>query len=268
MINGELLKMFIKRHFTVSVIIGLFSGLLSFFLTIIFPATNLQDAELISTSWPQIMKDLFGDPVSAFTSIYGWLYLEVYHITFWMIFGVLASILASYVIAKEIEGKTMDVLLSTPITRIEIILSRFIGIFVLLSVSIIPTIIGCGVGIAVLEYSVNWSILGYISGTGFLLCLNFSAITLIISILISRQIASIFISCSLFGFMFLFEESLVKLIPSIKKLSFLSLFHFYRPDNVLIHGHYSMLNVIILLLVFIVLLSLSLLSFAKKDILT
>jgi len=117
MINCELISMFIKRHFSISMITGLCAGVLVFFLAIIFPETNVQDAELISSNWPQIMKDLFGDPIYAFTNIYGWLHLEIYHITFWLIFGILASILASYIIAKEIEDKTMDILVSTPVSK-------------------------------------------------------------------------------------------------------------------------------------------------------
>lgn len=267
MINRELIQMFFKRHLLISLIVGLCAGVISFFLAIIFPETNMQNAELISSSWPQIMKDLFGDPIYAFTNVYGWLYLQVYHITFWLIFGVLASILASYIVAKEIEDKTIDILLSTPVSRKEVILNRFIGIFMLLFISIIPTIAGSVLGIIMLNYSVNLGTLFSVSIIGFLLSLNFAVITLFVSICIPRQIFSIFISLSILGFMFLYEESLAAVIPFLDKFSFLSVFHYYRPENILIHHTDSVLDVIIMSSICIVIMCGSLLSFSKRDIL-
>jgi len=119
-----------------------------------------------------------------------------------------------------------------------------------------------------LDYSLNLGIIISVSIVGFLLSLNFAAITLLISVWLPRQIFSIFISLSILGFMFLYEESLTKIIPWIAKLSYLSIFHFYRSDDILIHNSFSIFNVIVLCLLFIIIVFVSLMSFSRKDILT
>jgi ABC-2 type transport system permease protein len=266
MIDKEEFIMFFRRNLFVFTMIGLGMGVISLFLTIIFPATDMQSAELISSSWPQIMKDLFGDPLNAFTSIYGWIHLEVFHITFWLFFGVLASILGSRIVAYEIENKTMDILLSTPITRVQLILSRFTALMFILFVSIIPTVIGCGIGIIISGYSLNWSVLIVTSIIGFLLSLSFASIVLAVSIFIPHQIFSIFFSLGFLGLMFLYSESLVKLVPGLEKIPFMSLFHFYNTDKLLIHNSFSITDPIVLFTVTVVFLLVSIVAFLRKDI--
>lgn len=266
MIKKEEFSMFFRRNMVVFTLVSLGLGGLSFFLTIIFPATNLQNAELISSSWPQIMKDLFGDPIYAFTNIYGWIYLEIFHITFWLFLGVFASILASRIIAYEVENKTIDILLSTPITRTQLITSRFVSLSIMLLISTILTIMGCCIGIIVLGYVLNWGSLLLSSVAGFLLSLSIASITLLISIFIPRQIISIFVSCSLIGMMFLYTESLAKIIPFLEKISFVSLFNFYSAGKLLIHNSFSITDMVVLFAVTIIFVLASINIFSKKDI--
>ena len=102
-----------------------------------------------------MMKDIFGDPIFGFTDIYGWLQLELFHITFWALFGIFAAFLASNIVAKEYESKTIDLLLSTPVSRTELVVNRLIGLIILLIIAILPTVIGCILGIATLNLEIN-----------------------------------------------------------------------------------------------------------------
>lgn len=118
-----------------------------------------EDALAVADSWPQIMKDLFGDPIYSFTDIYGWLYLEIFHITYWIAFGVLASILAANIVAKEIEGNTIDILLSYPITRSGLIISRMITVIMIMLLSTIFTLLICILGILMAGFPIYFKLI-------------------------------------------------------------------------------------------------------------
>lgn len=267
MINKELVRMYMRRHFILSFSVAIGSGVLSLFLTLLFPDTHLQDAAKISMSWPKIMKDLFGDPILGFTDIYGWLNLQIFHITYWAIFGIFASLLASYIIAKEVEGKTIDILLSCSITRADVIISRILGLSVILTLSILPLFFGCLLGILILDQPLQLDALIAACFTGLVLFLVCAGTTLFISTFIPYQIPSLIATWALFGFLFLYQELFTKLVPGLDRLSFISPFHFYRTGDILIHRTFIWSDPVVLLCVFVVLSSLSVIHFMRRDIL-
>jgi ABC-2 type transport system permease protein len=246
--------------------VGFCTGIITFFLTTIFPATNMENAEAISASWPTIMKDLFGDPVQAFTNIYGWLYLQIFHITYWMVISVLAVILASRIVAVEVEKKTIDILLSTPLTRSQLINSRFLALMSILFISMIPIFLGVLFGILLLGYPVLWYELTYTFFVGYLLTICVAGVTLLISVFKPVQLFSQFTTLGLLALMFLFTESLTKLIPLFDKLSFASLFNYYHPSEILIDRSFSVYNPLIFIILTISLAAISSIIFVRKDI--
>jgi hypothetical protein len=68
------------------------------------------------------------------------------------------------------------------------------------------------------------------------------------------------------GIMFLYTESLTKMLPFLNNLSFLSLFHFYRPGEILIHNNFFILNPIILIIISVIFLFTSIIVFTRRDI--
>ncbi|GEM_PF-1850829 len=247
MIHTELIKSFMIRNTRLSVIVASITALVVMLLTLIFPDMPKDDALNISLSWPKLMKDIFGDPIYGFTDIYGWLNLEVFHMTFWMVFGVYSSIIASKIIAKEIEENTVDILLSYPVTRGGLILSRLIAAAIILALAILLTFATTVVGLLILGMPVNLDILAAAFLSGFLLCLAFGAVSLLISVFIPQQNYTLFITIGIMFAMFAYEELLIKVISFLEYLPFLSFFHFYRPNEILIHGSISAANPLILL---------------------
>ena len=90
MLNRRLYALFLRRNVRLAAIVSVCSGLLFYLLAVLFPASDPHEAEIVSASWPDIMKDLFGDPAFAFADIYAWLNLQVFHITSWAMYGVCA----------------------------------------------------------------------------------------------------------------------------------------------------------------------------------
>lgn len=266
MFRKELIGFFLYKFRRHVLIISLSSGLLMFLLTMMFPSMDTSSAGMISANWPQLMKDIFGDPVFGFTDIYGWLQLELFHITFWALFGIFAAFLASNIVAKEYENKTIDLILSTPVSRTRLVVNRLIGLIILLILTILPTVIGCLLGIATLNLEIKILPLLSASLSGLLLCLVFAGITLLISILTRTQTISILIGLAIFGFFFLFSYMIIPMIPALKSISIVSPFNYYDTAAILIRDSYSLLNPIIMFLIFIFLAFLSSLLFEKRDI--
>jgi ABC-2 type transport system permease protein len=266
MFKKELIWFFLRKFRKHVLIISLSSGLLMFLLTLMFPSMDTGSAEMISTNWPQLMKDIFGDPIFGFTDIYGWLQLELFHITFWALFGIFAAFLASNIVAKEYENKTIDLLLSTPVSRTALVMNRLIGLVILLILAILPTVLGCVLGIVTLNLEIKLLPLLTASFSGLLLCLVFAAITLLVSILTRTQTISILIGLAIFGFCFLFSYIIIPVIPALKGIAVISPFHYYDTAAILIRDSYSFLNPIIMFLIFIFLAFLSSFLFEKRDI--
>jgi ABC-2 type transport system permease protein len=265
MFNAELASMFIRRNFKLTLTVSIGAAAIAFTLTTLFPGASVEDAERIAATWPEMMKILFGDPVHAFTTVYGWLNLQVFHLVFWIVFGLLASILASEIVAKEVERRTLDLLLSCSVTRIELAVSRLAALAALIALAILPFLVACVAGVVVIGEPLELLRLSWVCTIGYLLCMGCGATTLLVSIVLPAQIPAILASWSAIGLLFFYEEILSKMVPGLDRLSFLSPFHYYDAGDVLIRGSFSIVNVAMLLFLFSSLATLSVLVFARRD---
>lgn len=265
MLNAELIRMFIKRNFKLALSVSIGAAAIAFTLTTIFPGATIDDAERIADTWPEMMKILFGDPVHAFTSVYGWLNLQVFHLVYWIVFGLLASVLASEIVAKEVERRTLDVLLSCSVTRVEVVVSRLAALAALLALTILPFLFACVAGVVFIGESLELLRLSWVCAIGYLLCLSCGATTLLVTTVLPAQVPAILASWSAIALFFFYEEILSKMVPGLDRLSFLNPFHFYDAADVLIRGSFALVNFAVLLFVFFGLATLSVLVFMRRD---
>lgn len=198
MVNRQLYIMFLRRNIRLVGIVSICSGLLFYLLAIIFPDMDPHEAGLISASWPDMMKDLFGDPALAFADIYAWLNLQVFHITFWAIYGVCAAILGTRIIAREMEEKTLEILLSYPVSRAEVVMSGTAGVCTLMLLGIIPGIIGCGLGVLSSGGELHLSVITQAAVACLLVSLVCAAITVLMSACGGGQTLSVSLSLAVF----------------------------------------------------------------------
>jgi hypothetical protein len=93
-----------------------------------------------------------------------------------------------------------------------------------------------------------------------------AAIALVVSVCGGGQTLSVSISLALFSVMFLFSEMLSKLVPLLGKLRFVSPFHYYRAEDILVHGSYDCSALFFLAVYSIVPLVLAVVIFSRRDI--
>jgi ABC-2 type transport system permease protein len=236
MVNTELYRMFLRRNFKFSFGVSIGVGIVSYVLTVLFPQMDQRAAQVVSSTWPAVMKSLFGDPAQAFADVYGWMNLEMFHITFWAAFGLLAAILASRVISREREERTLEILLAYPVSRSSIVVSRIMGIITLLALAVVPSVLAFVLAIVTLGQELNFGVILFASGTGLLLALFCAAVTLLASAVGAGQTLSTFVALGVVFVLFLLSSVLVKLIPALGILDIVSPFNVYRVDDALVDG--------------------------------
>jgi ABC-2 type transport system permease protein len=266
MIEKELLLNFFKRNIKLSLIVTGATAVIILLLITIFPDMPMDNADTVSESWPQMMKDLFGDPVFSFTNIYGWLDLQIFHITYWIAFGLLGAILATNIIAKEIEENTIDILLSYPMTRSGLVFSRIIAVMIImLIVTCIMTLI-CILGVFITGHAIHIGMIVHAVLSGFFISMIFVSITLFISILTSQKTLSVFFTLGIMGFFFLYEQVLIKLYPVLNMFSIINPFHYYQTKAILIDSTFSAHNYVLMAVFVIIIQMFSLFFFNRKEI--
>jgi ABC-2 type transport system permease protein len=265
MMDMELVRMYLKRYLGLTLVVGLLVGLTAGGLGIMFPEMSVNDASSVASSWPPMMKALFGDPLAGFTDIYAWLDLEIFHVTFWMVLGTLAAILASRIVAQEAELRTLDVLLCIPRSRSAILTSRLLGLSVLMVMAGLSVAAGCCAGIAVRGLPVDVNVIALSTAAGVLLTLVLANITLLVSIWIPRQIPAVAISMGAAGMLFFTEEMLIPIMPWLDRASFLNPFHWYDTGDILIRGMVSPWPLLVLLVMALGCGGLSLVTFTLRD---
>lgn len=261
----ELFLRFVSRNLRLCALVGAGSGLLAFFLATLFPEMALEDAASVSSSWPDLMKKLFGDPLLAFTNVYAWLYLEVFHITFWLVHGSLAAFLAARILATEVEEKTSDILLSVPISRTQILTSRLVALALLSLLAALPVVIGCALGIRAVGLTLHLAPLVLATCAGVLLSLVMAALTLLASVWVPRPTHCMFAALGLVGLLFLFDEMLVDLVPVFESAAALNPFHHYGVAEILVHDSGAGSGPWVLLAMSLGLVALAMVSFARRD---
>ncbi len=264
--NTELLRMFIRRHVKLAASVGIGSGALSAFLVALFPNMPPSTAATIAASWPGVVKDIFGDPLRGFCDIHAWASLQVFHITYWVIYSCLAALMSACVIAKEIEDKTFDILLSCPVARREVVVSRMSALFLLLAASVLPVFAGTCLGVFLAGQTPHLGGIGLSTMNGLLLAFVCGALTLLISVVVPSRMLSVAGALTVFLALFFYEAMLLPLLPVLKRFSYLSLFHFYEADRILLDGSFSWTAPLLLALISITLTLIALALFRQRDI--
>jgi ABC-2 type transport system permease protein len=265
-VNIELLQMFIRQHVKLAAAVGVGSGALSVFLLTLFPNMPPSDAATIAASWPNVVKDLFGDPLRGFCDIHAWASLQMFHIAYWVIYSCLAALVSACVIAKEVENRTFDILLSCPVSRTELVVNRMLAVFLLLAVSVVPVFAGTSLGILLAGQTPRLGVIWLATMNGLLLAFVCGALTLLISVVLPSRILSIVGALALFFALFAYEALLVPLVPLLKRLPYLSLFHFYEADRILLDGTSSLTAPLVLAIIGMTFTLVAVVLFRRRDI--
>jgi beta-exotoxin I transport system permease protein len=195
----------------------------------------------------------------------GFLNMELYQVFWILILGMLIGFLASSLVSKEIEAKTIDLLMSNPVSRKQIILEKYLGLtpfILLINFATLLTVYGLTIAIGE-KINLGYLIMTHAVSVPYFLAI--AAVGLLISVIIDEKIKASIITLAIIIGMYIFE-SISILIPDYKSMGYISLAHFYNPADILIKGIVDVYGVIVLIIFIVICLIISMIYFDHKDI--
>ncbi len=196
----------------------------------------------------------------------GFLNVELYQIFWILILPTLIAYIAASLVSEEIESNTIDMLMANPISRSRIVLEKFLGLIPLILTVNFATmgtvygmafIIGEEITFTHLLLTHLWTIPYFLSVTG---------LGLFVSTIIDKKMKASIIGMAIIVGMYLFE-SISQLVPDYEEMGRVSLVHYFDPSELLVEGNTDIAGPFILLtLITIVLISIAVLYFERRDI--
>jgi ABC-2 type transport system permease protein len=195
----------------------------------------------------------------------GFINLELYQIFWMVILGIIIGFITASIVSKEIEGKTIDILMSNPISRKQIVFEKFIGLIPMTLIINFGTMLAV-MGITVVigeELDFGNLALTHIASIPYFLAIL--GIAMLISVIVNEKMkASIFFIAMLMSMYVI--ETMSKTVPAYESLGVVSITHYFVPYYTLKFGDFNVTFALVLIGVTIVCLILSMIYFERKDI--
>lgn len=198
-------------------------------------------------------------------SYVGFLNIEMYQIFWVLILGIIIGFLAAASIAKEIESKTIDILMSNPVSRKQIIIEKFLGLLpMVLIINFVAMLTIMMITVAIGEELNFWYLtLTHIISLPYFF--SIVAIGLFISTLFDEKMKASVVMMAVVVAMFIFD-SIAEMIPDYEALGLISLKHYFQPYNALKLGEINLTANLVLILVTVIALIAAVFYFDWKDI--
>ncbi|WP_323174402.1 ABC transporter permease subunit [Natrialba sp. PRR66] len=219
--------------------------------------------EQMTQSMPPAMLDAFG--VSGIGSIGGWLGTQIYTFLWLLGLGIYFAYTAAGTIASDIESDRMDLLLSFPVSRNQLLVEKFASL--LLPLIVLNVVVGgvtysLVVAIGETIDPMHLALVHLLSIPYLLVC---AAIGMILSVLVDRAAVAERAAIGLVFVLWL-VESAVGAAEDFAWIQNISPTHYYSPTPVLIDGSYELIDAGILIAAFLGLIIVSQVLFQRRDI--
>lgn len=216
-------------------------------------------------SMPSAFKSAFGFSNLLNFTLLNFLSTEYLSLLFLVILIFFTISFASSQISGEIENKTIGVVLSLPISRIKIYLSKYIVGVIGTMILVIFGVISIVPIAAMMNIRVSAESVYLISMMAFLFSLSSLSIGFFISSVFSKKGLSNTLSAIIFLVMYI-ANIISSINTHLKFLRYISFFYYYNIDNIIKYNHIRYLSISVFLDVFIFFSLLGMFIFYKRDI--
>ena len=198
-------------------------------------------------------------------SYVGFLNIEMYQIFWVLILGIILGFIAASIIAKEVESKTIDVLMSNPVSRKQIVIEKYLGLIpMLLIINFTAMLVIMGVTIGIGEdLDFYYLFLTHLISIPYFL--SILALGLFMSTLFDEKMKASIVTMAIVVGMFIFD-SIAELIPDAESLAYISLKHYFMPYDALKFGEIDLVGNLVLILFAVVMMVITVFYFDYKDI--
>ncbi|WP_435179997.1 ABC transporter permease [Halorussus sp. AFM4] len=237
-----------ERRIRGTLVLAVLLALLSLLFVGLFPsiASSGVDFEAYMESLPPALRAAFGATGAvAFTTIEGFLAVELYQFFWLLMLGIYAAYVAGGLIAGDVERDRMDVLLAAPVSRRRVVVEKFLSLVpvvvalnVVVGVAVYATVLAIGESISVADLAmVHLLSIPYLLACG--------AIGLVLSVVFdSADVAKRGGLGAIFG---LFLVETVSQSADLGWLGAVSPTRYYDPTAVLVRGEYDWAGAVVLL---------------------
>ena len=246
---------------------GLLLGSFGFMVVALFPSIEGMLEAMGPLLESPMMQVLVGD-LEIFASLPGWLGMKFFSmmplfLAFYVVFFALG------IVSTEEERGTLDILLSTPARRWQVVVEKFAALMVALVGILVLILVGMQIGQFTLSPEITIPF-GQMAGAVFNLlpvCMFSGALALLFSTAVRTRTQAATLSAGIIVasyFMQTLSEMAGERFVMLKRLSF---FNYYGGETVLLHG-IAWENWLLLLGLGVVLFGLSLVFFERRDLST
>ncbi|NUE03837.1 ABC transporter permease subunit [Halorubraceae archaeon YAN] len=252
-----------RQRGTIALTVGI-AAVAAFFVAL-FPSFSGSgiDIDQMLEAWPPALQEAFG--IETLATIEGFLAVELYNFVWVIVLGLYFAYSAASVIADDIERDRMDLLLSLPVSRSQLLFEK-VG-------SLLAPIVLINLGVAVAVYAsilaigesiaLSRLVMVHLLSVPYLLAC--AAIGLILSVTVTRADVGKRLALAVIFVLYLLD-SIAATVDGLGFIRYLSPTYYYNPTEILVHGTYGIGDAAILLVITIVLLGIARSIFVRRDI--
>ena len=231
------------------------------YITVVYPSVATMDmSDLMSNT---AIQAVYGAGINM-NSFEGYMTTKAM-LMFGLIFGGYIAWLAASFLSGEVERKTIDLLLSLPVKRENLVLARYASLLPVIVILLAVGLAGIYAGARMANISTPFQWFGWTMLYMGLFGLAFGAMALLISAVLSngRQAAMVSIGVMLAMY---FMETIGSVVPTVEIIRKLSLFHYMNYVGILGSHHLNWVDAGILLVVAGVFLALTIYVYGRREI--
>ncbi|WP_435151641.1 ABC transporter permease subunit [Haladaptatus sp. DFWS20] len=247
-----------------SVVLGGLLAVMSLLFIGFFPSVTSSGVDLDAylESMPPALQAAFGE--ASLTTIEGFLAIEIYQFFWLLLLGVYVAYVAGALIAGDEERDRMDILLATPITRVNVVVEKFCSLIMPIVVVNILVPLAVFIGVVLVGESIDLMNLTMVHLLSIPYLLACGAIGLLLSVVAGKaDLAQRGGLGAVFG-LFLLDS--ITEAAGMEWIGGLSPTHYYNPTAILVSGEYDWMGAIVLLAATVVLVFVSAVAFKRRDV--
>lgn len=215
---------------------GLGLGLLGFYFLWIFPTfAKTMDLESLMEKFPPALKALVGGSLMDFSSATGFLNLELFPLMLPLVLAGFAIALASGATAAEEGRGTLDVLLSGPVERWQVLVDKSIAIVIATCAVALALFVGLWASAALNSVTLVLEHVAAGLASGTLLALAFGSLALVLACGTGNRSLAIGVPAALLVVTY-FINALAPMVDALDKARPISPFYYYLGNDPLRNG--------------------------------
>ncbi len=215
---------------------------------------------------PEMMEQFnFIPNAEDMASYIGFLNVELYQMFWLLILGILIGFIAATLISKEVEAKTIDLLMANPISRKQIVVEKYLGLIPLILIVNFATMTAVYGTTLAIDEEINFSYLFMTHVVSIPYFLAIASMGLLISVIIDEKMKASIIMIAIIVGMFVFR-SISLMVPDYEAIGSISLTYYFNPYDILKSGTVDAVGVVVLIVVILECLLVSVFIFERRDI--